>query len=295
MDQNYVTLPRRARDYRQMAWTALKGVWGIAIVVALVAGLLSGAGVSFNTSFNVNINGNEMDMPSAMQTMQSLMSSPAFVALSTIGSLLALVSFVIGGPIRVGYARFCMKITRGEPVEFKDLFSGFDVFGEAFLLNLRIALRIIGWTLLFIIPGIIAAFRYAMAFNVMAENPGLGSGECIERSKVMMKGNKWKLFCLGFSFIGWFFLTILTLGIAGLWLSPYMAVAEMFFYHDVKYLAQLSNPQWQQPVYGQQYQAQQQYAQQPYGQQYYDPQQYAQQPQQPQQPQQGNDGNWQNW
>ena len=281
MDQTYAALPRRARDYRQMAWQALKSVWGIAIVVSLVAGLLSG-GASFNTNVNINLNGSEVDMPGAIETMQRLLSSPAFVTLATVGSLLSLVAFVIGGPIKVGYARFCMKITRGEPVEFKDLFSGFDVFGEAFLLNLRILLRIIGWTLLFIIPGIIAAYRYAQAFNVMAENPALGSGECIERSKMMMRGNKWKLFCLQFSFIGWFFLTCLTLGIAGLWLSPYMAVAEMFFYHDVKRLAG-GAPQGQQTAYGQAYQQN--------GQQYYDPQQYAQPQQQPKQ----DDDFWKNW
>ena len=281
MDQTYAALPRRARDYRQMAWQALKSVWGIAIVVSLVAGLLSG-GASFNTNVNINLNGSEVDMPGAIETMQRLLSSPAFVTLATVGSLLSLVAFVIGGPIKVCYARFCMKITRGEPVEFKDLFSGFDVFGEAFLLNLRILLRIIGWTLLFIIPGIIAAYRYAQAFNVMAENPALGSGECIERSKMMMRGNKWKLFCLQFSFIGWFFLTCLTLGIAGLWLSPYMAVAEMFFYHDVKRLAG-GAPQGQQTAYGQAYQQN--------GQQYYDPQQYAQPQQQPKQ----DDDFWKNW
>ncbi len=243
MNQNYA-IPRPAKTYREMAWQALKGIWGIAIVVALVAGLLSG-GFSFSTNINLNLNGTEYQ-PDSIAALQELMSSPAFVTLASIGSLLGLVSFVIGGPIKVGYARFCLKITDAKrPLEFKDLFSGFDVFGEAFLLNLRITLRILGWTLLFIIPGIIAGYRYSQAFYIMAENPGLGSGECIERSKAMMQGNKWKLFCLQLSFIGWFFLTLITLGIAGLWMSPYMAVAETFFYRDVNALAASANPQWQ--------------------------------------------------
>ena len=243
MNQNYA-IPRPAKTYREMALQALKGIWGIAIVVALVAGLLSG-GFSFSTNINLNLNGTEYQ-PDSIAALQELMSSPAFVTLASIGSLLGLVSFVIGGPIKVGYARFCLKITDAKrPLEFKDLFSGFDVFGEAFLLNLRITLRIIGWTLLLIIPGIIAGYRYSQAFYIMAEKPGLGSSECIERSKTMMQGNKWKLFCLQLSFIGWFFLTVITLGIAGLWMSPYMAVAETFFYRDVNALAASANPQWQ--------------------------------------------------
>ena len=283
MDQNYA-LPRRAKDYRQMAWQALKTVWGIAIVVALVAGLLSGGG-SFRANLDINLGENDVqEVSQAIEVMQDVMSSPAFVTVASISSLLGLVSFVIGGPIKVGYARFTLKITRGEHVEFKDLFSGFDVFGEAFLLNLRIILRILGWTLLFIIPGIVAAYRYAQAFFVMAENPALSSGECIERSKAMMQGNKWKLFCLQLSFIGWFFLTVLTLGIAGLWMSPYMAVAETFFYRDVNFLAARANPQW--AAGGQQRGFDPQ--------QYYDPQTGApvngQQP-----PKQDNDGSWKNW
>ena len=282
MDQNYM-LPRRSKDYRQMAWQALKGVWGIAIVVALVAGLLTGTGGGIRV--NLNVNGNEItELPQAYEAMQDVMSSPAFVTAASISSLLSLVGFIIGGPIQVGYARFRLKITRGEPVEFKDLFSGFDVFGEAFLLNLRILLRTIGWTLLFIIPGIVAAYRYSQSFFVMAENSTLSSGECIERSKAMMQGNKWKLFCLQLSFIGWFLLCCLTLGIGFLWLSPFVAVAEAFFYRDVNFLASRANPQWAGGNQQRSFDPQQ----------YYDPQTGApvngQQP-----PQQGSDDFWKSW
>ena len=97
MDQNYA-LPRRAKDYRQMAWQALKGIWGIAIVVALVAGLLSGSG---GIRVNLNVNSNEItDLPQAFEVMQDVLSSPAFVTVASISSLLGLVGFVIGGPIR---------------------------------------------------------------------------------------------------------------------------------------------------------------------------------------------------
>ena len=283
MDQNYA-IPRPARTYRQMAWQALKGVWGIAIVVALVAALLSTT-VKFKVGINFDIY--DPDLLAFLDRLRSIMETPAYDTYSRIADLLAMVGFIIGGPIQVGYARFRLKITRGESVEFKDLFSGFDVFGEAFLLNLRIILRVLGWALLLIIPGIIATYRYSQAFFVMAENPELGSGECIERSKTMMKGNKWKLFCLQLSFIGWILLALVTCGIAGLWLSPYMAVATAFFYRDVNALATRSNPQWQsagqqQPRYYDQNQ-------------YYDPQTGQPINGQQQQNEQQSDDFWKNW
>ena len=263
MEQRFL---HRAKDFRNMAWQALKGVWGIAIVVALVAGLLGGGspvGVP-SMNFNVNITDestleevNDLEEEFALieqsgdpqdeqlaQYMQSILQaskrsielhrSPAFRAAVAFGSLVSLVGFIIGGPIKVGYARFRLKVADGRrPLLFKELFSGFDVFGEAFLLQLRVTLRFIGWSLLFVIPGIIALYRYSQVYNVMAEHPELGSGACIEHSKAMMRGNKWRLFCLQFSFIGWNFLSALTLGILALWVSPYMAVAETFFYREV--------------------------------------------------------------
>ena len=90
------------------------------------------------------------------------------------------------------------------------------------------------WTLLFIIPGIIKAFSYAMSPYILEENPELSANEAIDRSRAMMKGHKFDLFWLYLSFIGWGFLCIFTLGIGLLWLMPYMQTAEAAFYEDVK-------------------------------------------------------------
>jgi len=50
----------------------------------------------------------------------------------------------------------------------------------------------------------------------------------------MMYGYKWKYFCLGLRFIGWFLLGILSLGIGFLWIMPYMSISFAKFYDDVK-------------------------------------------------------------
>lgn len=69
------------------------------------------------------------------------------------------------------------------------------------------------WSILFVIPGYIALYRYAMTPYIMAENENLSVMEAITESKQIMMGNKWRLFCLDLSFLGWELLGILTLGI----------------------------------------------------------------------------------
>ena len=72
-----------------------------------------------------------------------------------------------------------------------------------------------------------------MTRYILAENPDMTAGEAIDLSKRLMKGKKWKLFCLRFSFIGWDILAGLTLGIGYLWLTPYKEAAEAAFYREI--------------------------------------------------------------
>ena len=85
-----------------------------------------------------------------------------------------------------------------------------------------------------IIPGIIAAYAYSMAFFIMADNPSVGALEAIRRSKAIMRGRKAKLFCLDLRFLGWGILCLLTLGIGFLWLVPYIQASHAHFYEDVR-------------------------------------------------------------
>ncbi len=82
------------------------------------------------------------------------------------------------------------------------------------------------------IPGIIKGYAYAMTPFIMAENPQMTAREAIKRSQELMDGHKWELFCLGFSFIGWNLLTVLTLGIGTFFLNPYMNAAYAAFYRE---------------------------------------------------------------
>ena len=143
-------------------------------------------------------------------------------------------SILISGPLAVGLAIFSLSISRKQNAEVGQLFKGFEKFGTtvgAYLLQL---ILIILWMLLLIVPGIIAALSYALTYYIIVENDSIGPLEAITKSKEMMQGNKWKLFCLGLRFIGWALLCILSLGIGLLWLMPYIMVSFAKFYDDVK-------------------------------------------------------------
>ena len=101
------------------------------------------------------------------------------------------------------------------------------------MVRLLRSLYILLWSLLFIIPGIIAGYRYAMTSYILAEHPDMRAGDAISYSKEMMKGNKWRLFCLHCSFIGWGILCLFTFGIGNLWLLPYKQAAEAAFYREI--------------------------------------------------------------
>ncbi len=216
-----------ASDYRGMARRALKNYWWLAVGVTLLASILGGTSSSFTPSFSLTVNGDDLTQyyPEALRH--------ALRVFLPVSGVISLAQFVIGGSVSIGHNRFCLKLVDGEQARFEDLFSGFDIFGNAFVLNLLITLKVIAWSLLFVIPGIVAAYRYSMATYIMAENPGMQATEAIERSKALMDGRKGNLFCLDLSIIGWALLASLTAGIGYLWLTPYMTVSRAAFYRSL--------------------------------------------------------------
>ena len=143
-------------------------------------------------------------------------------------------TYIIVGPMTVGGVRFTLALSRKGRPEIGQLFSGFDRFGTHLAAYLLQTIFVALWTLLLIIPGIIAALSYSMTYFIIAEDSSISASDAITKSKKMMKGNKWKLSCLGFRFIGWFLLAMLTFGIGLLWVGPYIYVSYAQFYDDLK-------------------------------------------------------------
>jgi len=143
-------------------------------------------------------------------------------------------TLVLGGPFLLGITIFSLNISRNNDPKLEQLFHGFRNFGTSIGAYLLMVLFIFLWTLLLIVPGIIAAISYSMTFFIIADDPAIAPMDALKKSKKMMYGNKWKLFCLYFRFFGWFLLCILTFGVGFLWLIPYMRVSFAKFYDDIK-------------------------------------------------------------
>jgi uncharacterized membrane protein len=141
---------------------------------------------------------------------------------------------ILTGPLQLGFAKFILSISRNNESKIDQLFEGFNDFNRAMVSYLTMFLFIFLWTLLLLIPGIIAGLSYSMTFFILADDPNISASDALKKSKSLMDGRKMDLFLLSLSFIGWALLCILSLGIGFLWLIPYVNVSLAKFYQDIK-------------------------------------------------------------
>jgi uncharacterized membrane protein len=148
----------------------------------------------------------------------------------------SIVAIIVGGFLTYGLYHIILQLVRGqkEKVDLADLFSGSEHFSDLLVLYLLQTLFTILWTLLFIIPGIVKSYAYSMAFYIKHDHPDYDWRRCLDESQRYMKGYKWQLFCLDFSFIGWMLLGLLCCGVGLLWVIPYQATAHANFYENLR-------------------------------------------------------------
>ncbi len=162
----------------------------------------------------------------------TIVTALIIAAINYVGSI---ASILLMGPIYVGLHFVFLKIARNEEdVKFEHAFSGMNSFGSNVILGVMHNLFVFLWTLLFIIPGIIKSYSYAMVYFIKADYPEYGWRECLEESERLMKGHRWDFFVFNLSFIGWDILCLFTLGIGYLWLDPYKSTANAIFYEELK-------------------------------------------------------------
>ena len=205
-----------AADFRGIARNALRGRWPVAVLTGFVASLI-GAGIASaggGSSSNSNNRVSRGELNDFFQSALWHQIKPMVITLLVLVIIWSIIQIIIGGAGKLGYAKFNLNLVDNKEAVFSDLFSQFDRLGAGFCMNFLTGLYIVLWTLLFIIPGIIKSFSYAMAPYILAEHPEMTASEAITESRHMMDGNKWRLFCLGFSFIGWDLLCILPVIVA---------------------------------------------------------------------------------
>lgn len=150
---------------------------------------------------------------------------------SAVGQILQVAIEIMTVMIGVGFSIFCLHVSRGIAAGMGELFDAFGMFFKFLWLNIVMAVFIWLWSLLLIVPGIIAAYRYSMAVYIMIDNPEYSAMECIRGSKQMMMGHKGELFLLDLSFIGWAFLSIIPF--VCLYTMPYFEVTTCNFYNSL--------------------------------------------------------------
>ena len=146
----------------------------------------------------------------------------------------AVIVALLGVLLGAGYCLYQLGIRRGEEMPYLTLFDGFSFTGKLILLALVRYIFVFLWSMLFIIPGIIAAYRYRFAVYNLCENPEMGVMDAINMSKAQTAGFKGTLFVLDLSFLGWSILCWLTLGILNIWIAPYKEQANVGYFQEIK-------------------------------------------------------------
>ncbi|QNQ80416.1 DUF975 family protein [Lactobacillus sp. PV034] len=222
-------------ELKSEARSLLSGHWGWGVAIALVnsifAGML-GSATSTSTVHGLddltkilNFEGLDIDkIELSVSTQTTVVLSllvAAMIGYSIFYTFLRLVDTKETGNVATG-ALSAITSKRILPTFLTSFMTGIFVFL---------------WSLLLIVPGIIKGYAYSMAPYIVKDLTDTGKEveptEAINLSREIMKGHKWQLFCLDLSFIGWFVLSIITLGIGFLWLRPYFGVTRANYYRHL--------------------------------------------------------------
>lgn len=149
--------------------------------------------------------------------------------------LISIISSFVQTFLQMGYTGYTLRVINRQESGISDLFAYARYFLKVWALYFVMGLFTILWSLLFLIPGIVAGYRYCLAPYLMAENPDRGIMECINESKAMMNGHKMERFILDLSFIPWYLLVAVTCGIASVYVSPYTEITGAAFFNSIRY------------------------------------------------------------
>lgn len=255
------------KELREEAWELATTRWTfrfVVVVVSLIA-IMFAAMIPLVNFYEANdIQTWGMFAETQMKMKQSgldltVASSQQFWSMTWASALQTFVEYLFQGIMIFGVISFVLTkaVRNDDKAWFLCAFGGFRIPLETLWLVLLMSIRIVLWTLLFIIPGIIASFRYSMAWYVKVEHPEYSAAKCLAESGRLMKGHKLDFFCFGLSYFGWLFLAIFALAfsimlssfsVLGLLLVPgvaltafvaaYIAFGHARFYLELKRISE---------------------------------------------------------
>ncbi|MCR4955743.1 MAG: DUF975 family protein [Lachnospiraceae bacterium] len=174
------------------------------IIVGLVATILQGGLISYHLKLS---RGGEK--PSLSMVFSQFKHRPDRYIVATLLMILIIFACMVPGIVLITVASTTPAL------------GGGLVFPGIFLL-------IAGYVLI-----IWLSLRFTLIYAILADHPECGAVESMKQSFSMMKGNCGRALYIVFSFIPMALLVLLSLGIAELWVSPYITNVNTMFYLDV--------------------------------------------------------------
>lgn len=223
--------------------TMKKGYWKMFLVGLILSFVTGGGGGASGRSGsgNTNINIGDGGISEGGQLFTEMPKYLPLIISGVVGFILISIlvaialRIMLGYPLEVGCRKFFIETTEHK-FDLNNL--GYSFKGERYWDIVRTMLYrgvlIILWGLLLIIPGIIKAYSYRMVPYIIAENPGIGHTRALELSAEMTYGQKMDIFILDLSFIGWYLLGTLLLGIGVLFVHPYVYGTGAELYRSLK-------------------------------------------------------------
>lgn len=163
----------------------------------------------------------------------------------TTGSSVIGIGFVIGPALYSGLYLLGKSLLENKEFDFEIVFTVFKklnhvlkLFGVVVITSIYIIVGLI----LFIIPGIIFAYRYSQSLYIMVENPEISVLDALDKSRDMMKGHKFEFFVFQLSFILHFILGIITFGLYFLYFIPYYQLSMYNYYYHLTGQDKQKNP-----------------------------------------------------
>ena len=232
MNVNRIELKTRAKGLISVSKPAPISVGLVYLAISLLLALLSARLLSSNITpsdiiqLTKHIEAGNIDY--AIMYLQSYMPPASSYIMDFV---LSLAEYII----YAGFVIFLLNTIRGLGACYGNLLDGFGFFLKLIWLNILEGIFITLWTMLLIVPGIIASYRYRMALYILIDDPTKSALQCIRESKEMMFGRKAELFVLDLSFVGWALLSGLTFigWFVQIWTTPYMGLTYALYYETI--------------------------------------------------------------
>lgn len=203
------------REIRAEAWRIVRGKWFGRILTAGVAlyTIVIAVSVALSAAFSDMGVQTWFDfLKSKARNMQeglgyAVPSAAAFWQMTGASAFEQFIGCVFGSILVFGMAGLMLKAVRDDEGRWlADSFGGFKRPLEVTWLMVLMNLKVFLWSLLFIVPGIVAVYRYRQAWYLKNEHPDWSASKCIAESGRLMRGHKGQAFALDCTYAGWLLL-----------------------------------------------------------------------------------------